>query len=1295
MSKILSSIIFLFLITLPVFGANYYWVGGSGNWSDINHWRTTSGGIGMPGVVPGPNDDVHFDINSGFTTASKTVSLNVPAYCRNIEVSGTVVAPTFAYTADGNTLNIYGSSVWQTGMILGGFTTNYENTGTPKTIASNGVSFGGYVFLKETTSVSLADDFSSNQPHANLNALYVQAGTFNTNNKNIKILNGHFRASGSANKNVTFNLGSSDIIVNGSLYFDTPYLNLNAGTSTIHIKGIYPILNGNSGQVYNDVYFETTGNTVAAIHGGNITFNRVIFNTDGSIYGSNTYKELIFAPAATYVLSNGTTQKIIDLFSAQSECLGWMNIRSDNTNSATISMPAGAIVDVSGVVLSRINATGGASFIANGSIDEGANTGWTFTPMQELDLYWVGGSGKWDEPAHWSTISGGTGGACVPTPGSNVFFDANSGFTNSSKTVTILGSAFCNNIIFSGGPIAPIINYNFDTSSTLNIYGSSVLQAGMQFAVYNIHYRNSGTPKTITSNDVEIKSNQIQISETTATTFIDKFNISTGTITLNDGIMNTNNNEIKAYQLKATDTNRPKILNFGSSQIYIGYRTLLNNSSVTLNAGTSHIHILSGAGYIHTYQEQVYYDLTFESQSVGTSNISNNGGSISTNPRFNRVEFKSRGQIFGNNTFAHLILAPGQTYTLGASSGSSFTQTITQSFSLSSGCLGWATLESSATDFQAVLSAPSTASINVSGVMMKNIKATGGATFTANRSIDNGGNTGWVFTPPDNFDLYWVGGSGNWNDPAHWALTSGGTGGVCVPSLNNNVFIDANSGFTSASKNITMQTSNYCRNITCSGSTGTAPAISGPGSFYIYGSSVWTSGMYFANTVTIYYQDTGSSKTITSNGASFHKDGYINIYETSSVSLLDDISAGALMLYKGTFNSNGHKMELSMFSSFASYTTPVSISLGSSDIYILYYAYLDSEYTKVDAGTSHIHMMSSGSKFITYSGQVYHNVTFESETADVNSLELQSFASSSGNETKFARVEFKSGGTLTGHNIFDELFFAAGGTYVLTYGTGAGSAQTVNKKLTMSGNPCDILFIRSSSPGTQVSLKLLAGRNDFNFVNIKDINATGGKTLHLGDKSTVAGQNNTNVTYDAYNPGEFDGFDAGYNCYTIDEDTHTLSSDGFYGNEYTKYSWFNQDNPSQIISTDKSIDLLNFGYGNYIVRVEYNEDCVIEGRVSVIKQTDKIVTDSKPIRVCISATNTLDNIRIAAQDVKWYATATSTDTLPPTTVITDGSTYYATQTIDSCESKRIPVTVKLTVCKNIYINPNLRFRVSQ
>lgn len=41
---------------------------------------------------------------------------------------------------------------------------------------------------------------------------------------------------------------------------------------------------------------------------------------------------------------------------------------------------------------------------------------------------------------------------------------------------------------------------------------------------------------------------------------------------------------------------------------------------------------------------------------------------------------------------------------------------------------------------------------------------------------------------------YWVGGTGNWSDSAHWSLSSGGSGGAGVPSSSDDTVIDVNSG---------------------------------------------------------------------------------------------------------------------------------------------------------------------------------------------------------------------------------------------------------------------------------------------------------------------------------------------------------------------------------------------------------------------------------------------------------------------------------------------------------------------
>ena len=59
---------------------------------------------------------------------------------------------------------------------------------------------------------------------------------------------------------------------------------------------------------------------------------------------------------------------------------------------------------------------------------------------------------------------------------------------------------------------------------------------------------------------------------------------------------------------------------------------------------------------------------------------------------------------------------------------------------------------------------------------------------------------------------YWVGGTGNWNDTSHWSASSGGSGGASVPTSNDDVFIDSNSGLSGGTILVPY---GDCNNLTC------------------------------------------------------------------------------------------------------------------------------------------------------------------------------------------------------------------------------------------------------------------------------------------------------------------------------------------------------------------------------------------------------------------------------------------------------------------------------------------------
>jgi len=76
------------LLTFNLFGADYYWVGNTGDWSDFsNHWATTSGGTTFHTNSPTLADDVFFDDNSS-VNFDDTIFIDVNAVCQNISLDG-------------------------------------------------------------------------------------------------------------------------------------------------------------------------------------------------------------------------------------------------------------------------------------------------------------------------------------------------------------------------------------------------------------------------------------------------------------------------------------------------------------------------------------------------------------------------------------------------------------------------------------------------------------------------------------------------------------------------------------------------------------------------------------------------------------------------------------------------------------------------------------------------------------------------------------------------------------------------------------------------------------------------------------------------------------------------------------------------------------------------------------------------------------------------------------------------------------------------------------------------------
>ena len=70
-------------------------------------------------------------------------------------------------------------------------------------------------------------------------------------------------------------------------------------------------------------------------------------------------------------------------------------------------------------------------------------------------------------------------------------------------------------------------------------------------------------------------------------------------------------------------------------------------------------------------------------------------------------------------------------------------------------------------------------------------------------------------------------------------------------------------------------------------------------------------------------------------------------------------------------------------------------------------------------------------------------------------------------------------------------------------------------------------------------------------------------------------------------------------------------------------------------------------------------------------------TLTSPQTFCVQQNATLTSVAISGLNIKWYDAATSGNLLPSTTVLANGTNYFASQTISTCESLRAVVLINI------------------
>ncbi|MBC8147028.1 MAG: hypothetical protein H8E98_03450, partial [Bacteroidetes bacterium] len=1082
--KLHLKLVFLFLfIASQGFGANYYWVGGTGNWSDINHWVTSSGGTVKHSVVPSPQDNVFFDGNS-FSVDGETVTMNIGiTTCRDLDLSGTI--KTHSLSGITSAIKIFGS------LKLSSLTSlNYngdlffEALSTGHTISTSGKhilctvyfnGIGGGYTLMDSLDIS--------------NSVYLNYGALNTNGKTFR-----------CNEFLSQNTNTRVLNISGSKIYTNAWdvtgtnLSLTSQNSIISIFNSQGEFKHLGTAIYYDVSF-TNINANNLFSTTDATFHIVRFAGKGSINGNNTYDSLILGYGKTYLFEPSKTQTFILGLQACGHCSNRITLKSSTLSQAIFSKSSGTVI-IDQAKLENISAVGGASFIANSSIDKGGNTGWIINAPTPLNLYWVGGNGDWDDTLHWSYTSGGPGGACIPRKTDNVFFDINSfNAINQTVMLAITDTSECHDMTWTATSWRPVFDGNLGVN--LDIYGSLAFCQNL-----NVNYAGETRFKATTAGKTILMSGcsfpyPVYFEGSNGGwTLLDTFRTQSVLI-LNKGHLNTNSKTVYSYRFESISFNS-KILTLGSSHFFVtGFGTnstwYVDGTNITLNAGTSIIKLTAdSAGMLNTNATQlVYHNVEF----VDTGGL---GIFTNSSTTFNRVSFWGNSKIFGVSIINDLMFYKNTYCEISPSQ----TQYILDSLIAFGDCTGKIMIYSSS---QGVTTTFSKASgvINVDQVILKDIAAGGGAVFTATNSYDLGNNTNWIFTTVGISNRYWIGGTGNWDDTAHWSYSSGGPGGACVPTPSDNVFFDVNS-FSATAQIVDINVGNAtCRNMTWTGSLYN-PEFSGyvKHNLRIFGSLTFVQAMSLTFLGVTYFEATTLGQTITSAGNVFNRHVIFRGLGGGWTFQDDFACSYNLIFLHGNLNFNRKNVYAASFISdipnirvlnIKSSNISLGTMIGNAWNLVATNLTFFSDSSNINIIGSYAWFLTSGTGLLNY-----WNVNFSSPQGE--SRLLSTIIS-----CNFQKVAFYHSGLIYGTNSYDTLFFEAGTSNSLQ----SGYTQTVNTLIAIGNCNAHITFL-STPGGVAATFVKNSGNLVVDYVRLQDNTATGGATFTAHNSQDLG--NNTGWT---------------------------------------------------------------------------------------------------------------------------------------------------------------------------------------
>jgi gliding motility-associated-like protein len=318
-----------------------------------------------------------------------------------------------------------------------------------------------------------------------------------------------------------------------------------------------------------------------------------------------------------------------------------------------------------------------------------------------------------------------------------------------------------------------------------------------------------------------------------------------------------------------------------------------------------------------------------DSNSIDTTIVYNKTYLYGTNT-FRTATLLGDGFVDGAHVFDDLTLTKTRAYYF----ENGKTQTINNNLNLHGACTGPIILQSDDNTRQATLR-KTHGGVTGEYLSLRDIKAEGGVLpFLANNSVDLGNNSGWEINSADALALYWVGGSGQWSDSLHWAGTSGGTGGYCIPTPVDDVFFDENSFFSNDDSVWVDMGNATCHSMSWHGALSGAE-LQGPdtNNLRIYGSLTLNPDIFFEFQGVLFFETTEPNHSIQSFDVNIKSP--ITFQGIGGEWLLKDAlrCLGGITFKHGALDLNGNDLVCKFFNS--NFTTLRTLKIPGATVRLL------------------------------------------------------------------------------------------------------------------------------------------------------------------------------------------------------------------------------------------------------------------------------------------------------------------------------------------------------------------------